>query len=98
MLKVVCHPPRVLWVVVAVAEEVRLLVGVEVAQVDLLQRQAAVGGGVPQAEQGHQVLPAALRIYLQEKEGVSTLYVCQPLKLLVESVSSTFRVKATQEK
>ena len=70
MLKVVCHPPRVLWVVVAVAEEVRLLVGVEVAQVDLLQRQSAVGGGVLQAEQGHQVLPAALRIYLQEEEHV----------------------------
>ena len=68
--------PRVLWVIVVVAEEVPLLVGVEVAQVDLLERQTAVGGGILQAEQGHQVLPAALRIYLQKGENGSFDQVC----------------------
>ena len=70
--------PRVLWVIVVVAEEVPLLVGVEVAQVDLLQRQAAVGGGVLQAEQGHQVLPAALRIYLQEENSLVVMLPGNP--------------------
>ena len=57
--------PRVLGVLVVVPQEVRLLVRVQVAQVDLLQGQPAVGRRLLQAELRHQVLPAALRIYLK---------------------------------
>ena len=62
--------PRVLGVLVVVAEEVRLLVRVQVAQVDLLQGQPAVGRRLLQPELRHQVLPPALRIYLQKGENV----------------------------
>ena len=73
--------PRVLGVFVVLAEKVRLLVGVEVAQVDLLQGQAAVRRVVREAKQDDQILPAALGVYLQEATTFHSLLFLQHLEL-----------------